>query len=77
MAGLGRVQQRFNLALVAALAAVVRFARGGSEDAKEQAAVGFGHPIHRKYLKGKMDGCPAGFHLTHRAHCVRYVGGPQ
>ena len=52
MAGLGRVQQRFNLAVVTALAALVSFARQGHDDAKAaQAGATTGHPIHRKYLK--------------------------
>lgn len=73
MAGLGRIQQRFNAAVVAVLAlAGLRGMAGAGSSAKEAASKGYGHPIHRKLLKGKMDGCPAGLHLEHRKSCVRF-----
>lgn len=51
MAGLGRIQQRFNAAIVGTLAALVGFARGGSSEAAEEAAAaGSGHPLHRKLI---------------------------
>lgn len=48
MAGLGRVQQLFNRAVVGTLAALIGFARGGKEEAKRLAG---GHPLLAKYLK--------------------------
>ena len=60
MAGLGRVQQRFNAAVVGVLAALVSFARGGEKDAKGQASVGIGHPIHAKYLRTQNYGRATG-----------------
>lgn len=53
MAGLGRIQQRFNAAVVGALAALVAFARQGGDSAaaQTQARGGVGHPIHAKYLR--------------------------
>lgn len=52
MAGLGRVQQRFNAAVVGALALLVGFARQGQNEAQAaQWGQTTGHPIHRKYLK--------------------------
>lgn len=50
MAGLGRIQQWFNAAVVTLLAlAGLRKMTGA--DAKAQAAKGSGHPIHAKLLK--------------------------
>lgn len=64
MAGLGRVQQRFNAAVVGVLAALVSFARGGEKDAKGQAAAGTGHPIHAKYLRSQNYGRATGRGLS-------------
>lgn len=51
MAGLGRVQQRFNAA-VAKVLTLAGFARmAGAKGAQETAAQGYGHPIHAKYLR--------------------------
>ena len=50
MAGLGRIQQRFNAAVVAVLA-LAGFGRMAGTDAKKQARAGGGHPIHAKYLR--------------------------
>lgn len=50
MAGLGRVQQRFNAAVVTLLT-LAGFGRGFGKGAKAQAATGLGHPIHAKYLR--------------------------
>lgn len=71
MAGLGRVQQRFNAAIVTLLT-LAGLKHMAGKDAKEDAGRGFGHPVHRTVLKGKLDGCPAGFHLRHQKHCVHY-----
>lgn len=52
MAGLGRIQQRFNLALVGALAALIGFARGGKgveAAATDRGSKGF--PLARKYVR--------------------------
>ena len=52
MAGLGRIQQVFNKAVLGTLAAVIGFARGGREEAKRLAGTGgHGHPLLAKYLK--------------------------
>lgn len=52
MAGLGRIQQTFNKAIVGTLAALIGFARGGREEAKRLAGNGgHGHPLLAKYLK--------------------------
>jgi hypothetical protein len=71
--GMGRLQQRFN----AAVATVLTLAgygglAGQAKDAKQGASKGHGHPAHRTLLKSKLDGCPAGFHCTHRASCSHY-----
>lgn len=50
MAGLGRVQQRFNTAVLGVVAALISFARGGDRQATAQMATK-GHPILAKYLK--------------------------
>lgn len=50
MAGLGRVQQMFNRAVIGTLAALVGFARGGQEETKRLTSSG-GHPLLAKYLK--------------------------
>ncbi len=50
MAGLGRVQQRFNAAVVTLLT-LAGLGRMTGRDAKRQAAGGQGHPIHAKYLR--------------------------
>lgn len=50
MAGLGRVQMRFN-ATVASVLALVGFGRGYGQSAAEEARKGSGHPIHRKFLR--------------------------
>ena len=71
MAGLGRIQQRFNAAVVTLLSLAGLRGMAGT-DAKEAAHKGYGHPIHRKYIKGKIDGCPSGVHLTHRESCTHY-----
>jgi hypothetical protein len=52
MAGLGRVQQMFNRAVLGTLATLIGFARGGREEAKRlQGNGGHGHPLLAKYLK--------------------------
>lgn len=52
MAGLARVQQRFNAAVVAVLVlAGLRGIAGANETAEGEAALGHGHPIHAKFLK--------------------------
>lgn len=52
MAGLGRIQQTFNKAIVGTIAALIGFARGGREEAKRLAGNGgHGHPLLAKYLK--------------------------
>lgn len=52
MAGLARVQQRFNMAVVGALAALVSFARGGDKQQMIAAATdGRGYPLARKFLR--------------------------
>lgn len=50
MAGLGRIQQRFNAAIVGTLAALIGFARGGDRQATKR-LLEHGHPILAKYLK--------------------------
>lgn len=52
MAGLGRIQQTFNKAVLGTLAALIGFARGGKEEAKRLAGNGgHGHPLLAKYIK--------------------------
>jgi hypothetical protein len=51
MAGLGRIQQRFNAAVVAVLALAGLRNMAGAGNAAKAAATGFGHPIHAKYLR--------------------------
>lgn len=51
MAGLGRMQQRFNV-IVASLAALVGFS-GHRMSAVDAARSGSGHPIHRKILRSQ------------------------
>ena len=51
MAGLGRIQQRFNAAVVTLLALAGFRGLAGKKDAKDAAASGHGHPIHAKYLR--------------------------
>lgn len=51
MAGLARVQQRFTTALVATLAALVNFARGGGDRQAAQRLASHGHPILAKLIK--------------------------
>jgi len=52
MAGLGRVQQLFNRAVVGTLAALIGIARGGKEEAKRLAGNGgHGHPLLAKLIK--------------------------
>lgn len=52
MAGLGRIQQKFNAAVVSilALAGLHNMAGGKAVTAAEAARKGYGHPIHAKYL---------------------------
>ena len=50
MAGLGRVQQMFNRAVLGTLAALIGFARGGDAQAAKTFAAK-GHPILAKLLK--------------------------
>lgn len=50
MAGLGRIQQRFNQAVIGVLAALVGFARGGNPEQRRQLEER-GHPIAAKYLR--------------------------
>lgn len=50
MAGLGRVQMRFN-ATVASVLALVGFGRSYGHNAADEALQGSGHPIHRKFLR--------------------------
>ena len=49
MAGLGRVQQIFNRAILGTITALIGFARGGHEEAKRLTSGG-GHPLLAKYL---------------------------
>lgn len=51
MAGLGRIQQRFNAAVVAVLALAGLRNMAGAGDHQKAAAAGYGHPIHAKYLR--------------------------
>ena len=51
MAGLGRVQQRFNAAVVGVLATLVTFARGGTDKQVAERLLAEGHPILAKLLK--------------------------
>ena len=51
MAGLGRIQQRFNAAVITLLSLAGLRRMTGGADAQKQAAVGHGHPIHAKLLK--------------------------
>jgi hypothetical protein len=50
MAGLGRVQQLFNRAVLGTVAALIGFARGGDKQATQH-LLAYGHPILAKYLK--------------------------
>ena len=50
MAGLGRIQQRFNAAVITLLSLAGLRNMAGA-DSQEQAARGYGHPLHRKYLR--------------------------
>ena len=70
--GVGRLQMRFN----AAVATVLTLAGLGglAGNAKQSAQKGVHVAFHRKALKGKMDGCPAGFHCRHRVSCQHYSG---
>lgn len=53
MAGLARMQQKFNAAIVAVLAlAGLRNMAGAAQSAADAARVGYGHPVHAKYLRG-------------------------
>lgn len=73
MAGLGRAQSKFGLqALFATLGSFLRLGMGSKQE-KERLRT-MGHPVLRKVLKGKMDGCPAGFHCTHRESCAHFTG---
>lgn len=74
MAGLARIQQKFSAVATALLTLAGFGGFSGRQAAKASAAKGFGHPIHRKLAKGKMDGCPAHFHCTHREHCTHFKG---
>lgn len=52
MAGLARMQQKFNAAIVAVLAlAGLRNMAGAAQSAADAARVGYGHPVHAKYLR--------------------------
>jgi len=73
--GMGRLQQRFN-ATVATLLTLAGLG-GLAGNAKQSAQKGVHVAFHRKALKGKMDGCPAGYHCTHRASCQHYTGPVQ
>lgn len=70
--GMSRLQQRFNAAVATVLTLAGLHGMAGAQQTKAQAARGMGHPFHRKQLKGKLDGCPAGFH-TGGAHCSKRV----
>ena len=71
--GMSRLQQRFNAAVVTVLTLAGLHGMSGAKGAKESAAVkGGGHPVHRKLLKGKLDGCPAELPLPHRANCSHH-----
>lgn len=74
MAGLARAQQLFTRGIIGTLAALVGFARGDAAGVQAAASKGLGHPIHAKYLRSKLDGCPGGFHLRHRPTCTHYKG---
>jgi hypothetical protein len=50
MAGLGRVQQVFNRAIIGTLAALIGFARGKA-DKQSAANLAMGHPLLAKWLK--------------------------
>ena len=49
MAGLGRIQQRFNAAVLGTLAALIGFARGDKQASERLQTIG--HPILAKLLK--------------------------
>jgi hypothetical protein len=67
---------RFKAAAVTLLTlAGLKGLAGNAKEAKEARAKDFGHPLHAKLLKGKLDGCPAELHLTHRKSCSHYNGG--
>lgn len=51
MAGLGRIQQRFNAAVITVLA-LAGLKSLGRSSAKDAAAKGYGHPIHRMFFRG-------------------------
>lgn len=80
MAGLGRVQMRFN-ATVASVLALVGFGRGYGRSAAEEARKGSGHPIHRKFLRsqnvekvtGRGSEAYAGYCAGHREQSRRVV----
>lgn len=74
--GMGRLQQKFNAAVATVLTLAGFGGLAGQRNAAQasQGKGGHGHPMHRKLLKGKADGCPAGFHCTHRASCSHYNG---
>jgi hypothetical protein len=72
--GMSRLQQRFNAAVVTVLTLAGLHGMAGAEQTKAQAAKGMGHPFHRKVLKGKLDGCPAGFHTRGLRCSKRAIG---
>lgn len=49
MAGLGRIQQIFNRAVLGTLATLIGFARGGRQEAQQLAQKG--HPLLAKFIK--------------------------
>jgi hypothetical protein len=51
MAGLGRIQQKFNAAVITLLSLAGLRNMAAAGDASKQAAAGYGHPIHAKLLK--------------------------
>ena len=51
MAGLGRIQQRFNAAIVTLLSLAGLRGMAGDTSAKNAAAHGHGHPLHAKFLR--------------------------
>jgi hypothetical protein len=56
--GLGRMQQRFNAAVVAVLALAGLRNMAGGQDHAAAASKGYGHPIHAKYLRSLFNKMP-------------------
>lgn len=75
MAGLARVQQRFNAAVVAVLTLAGLNRMAGNTSAAKQAAVGFGHPIHAKYLRAQKPQRHRGYAYPGYGHYPRLKDG--